>query len=49
MQVDPKKTECMLNWPVPKTVKALRGFLGLKNYGLIVAPLTALLEKDSFC
>jgi hypothetical protein len=56
VRVDPKKIEAMQDWPRPKTLKILCGFLGLtgyyhkfvKNYGNIVVPLTALLKNNSF-
>jgi hypothetical protein len=56
IRVDPKNIEAMQYWLHPKTLKILRGFLGLtgyyrkfvKKYGKIAAPITALLKKNSF-
>lgn len=56
VRVDPFKLQSMLDWPIPKLVKALGGFLGLigyykkfiSGYGLIVAPLTLLLKNNAF-
>jgi hypothetical protein len=32
VRTDPSKLEVMLKWPIPTTIKSLRGFLGLTRY-----------------
>jgi len=56
VSIDPKKVSVMTDWPWTKTVKELRGFLGLtgyyrkcdQRYRVISKPLTSPLKKDSF-
>ena len=56
VKVDPKKIKSMMDWSIPKTLKNLRVFLGIRgycrkfvqNYGRIAAPITTLLNKDVF-
>lgn len=54
VEVDPEKTEKVRNFPIPKSQKELRSFLGLcnfyrrfvKDYSKICIPLNSLLKKD---
>jgi hypothetical protein len=54
--MDVDKVEAVRAWPLPRTVRAVRGFLGLtgyyqkfiRSYGEIAAPLTKLLKHESF-
>ena len=56
VKVDPKNVKSMMDWPIPKTLKNLRGFLGLtgyyrkfvQNYERITTPLMTLTKKDAF-
>jgi hypothetical protein len=54
--MDPTKVQVVKDWPQSRSVCAVRGFLGLagyyrkfvQDYGVIAAPLTALIRKEGF-
>jgi hypothetical protein len=54
--MDDDKAEAVASWPEPRSVRGVRGFLGLAGYyckcirdfGSIAAPLTCLLRKEAF-
>ncbi|WVZ49391.1 hypothetical protein U9M48_000757 [Paspalum notatum var. saurae] len=54
--MDASKVQAVLDWPTPRSVCALRGFLGLagyyrkfvKDFGTVAAPFTQLLKKEAF-
>lgn len=56
MTPDPAKIKAILDWPQPRSLSALRGFLGLsgfyrkfiKGYTVLAAPLTDLLRVNNF-
>ena len=55
VEVDPKKTQAIRDWPRVTNLKQLRGFLGLtgyyrrfiENYAKVAIPLTTLLKKET--
>ena len=52
VSTDPRKVEVVVQWPIPRSLKQLRGFLGLvgyyrrfvKDFGKMAQPLTTLLK-----
>ncbi|XP_043725704.1 uncharacterized protein LOC122672270 [Telopea speciosissima] len=35
VEPDPQKIKCMIDWPIPENLKALRGFLGLTAFNVL--------------
>lgn len=56
VEVDQSKIQAMVDWPTPKNIKELRGFLGLTgyyrkfiaHYATLAGPLTDQLKKDAY-
>jgi hypothetical protein len=54
--MDKQKVQAVLEWPMPRSVRAVHAFLGLagyyrrfiRDYGVIADPLTRLLRKEGF-
>ena len=54
VSTDPKKIACIKDWPIPRSIKDIRSFLGLcgyyrrfiANYSHVAKPLNKLTEKD---
>ena len=54
VSTEPAKIQLIKDWPVPKNLKELRGFLGLtgyyrkfvQDYSMVVLPLNALMKKN---
>jgi hypothetical protein len=54
--MDLAKVQAIHDWPVPRSARAVWGFLGfvgyyrkfIHNYGTLAAPLTGLLKKEGF-